>query len=228
MVKPAWLGVAFLAGIAVGVLVTQMAADAPVGEPATVNTDTPATPRDAAAATPPLPALPDAVRPPAPAGHTTANAAPPSTSTPVDMPAETATADAGPVQAIDAGDVFNKMFAKPAQPGTASDIGEAHRALERETRDEGWAYSMEAEIQNSMVNEVSMGAFRADHVECRSTMCELRLSGKGDQAAAIKRWTEELGGQPFGQRLFLNYSSSISDDNRVDTLMIFRRPPKQK
>ena len=136
-------------------------------------------------------------------------------------------ADSGaPGQPIDAGDVFNKMIAQPSQPGFENHIGEAHRALERETRDDGWAYTMEAEIQNAMVTEVSTGAFRSEHVECRATMCELRLSGKGEQAAAIKRWSDELGSQPFGQRLFLNYSSSISDNNRVDTLMIFRRPPK--
>ena len=136
-------------------------------------------------------------------------------------------ADSGAAgQPIDAGDVFNKMIAQPSQPGFENNIGEAHRALERETRDDGWAYPMEAEIQNSMVTEVSTGAFRSEHVECRATMCELRLSGKGEQAAAIKRWSDELGSQPFGQRLFLNYSSSISDNNRVDTLMIFRRPPK--
>ena len=127
-------------------------------------------------------------------------------------------ADSGAAgQSIDAGDVFNKMIAQPSQPGFENNIGEAHRALERETRDDGWAYSMEAEIQNAMVTEVSTGAFRSEHVECRATMCELRLSGKGEQAAAIKRWSDELGSQPFGQRLSLNYSSSISDNNRVDT-----------
>ena len=81
------------------------------------------------------------------------------------------------------------------------------------------------EIQNAMVNEVSTGEFRADHIECRATLCEVRLSGKGDQAAAIKRWSDSLGAQPFGQRLFLNYSSSISNNERVDSLMIFRKPP---
>ena len=50
--------------------------------------------------------------------------------------------------------------------------------------------------------------------------------GQGrSRRAAIKRWSENLGAQPFGQRLFLNYSSSISDNDRVDTLMIFRKPP---
>jgi hypothetical protein len=172
---------------------------------------------------------PQVARQPAvPASGASAELPSPEKSAPAVTPGEPAVAESGTVQAIDAGDVFNRIFAEAEQPGKGDSIAQAHRALERETRDDGWAYSMEAEIQNTFVNEVSMGSFRADHVECRSTMCELRLSGRGDQAAAIKRWTEELGGQPFGQRLFLNYSSSISDNNRVDTVMIFRRPPKQK
>ena len=129
------------------------------------------------------------------------------------------------VQRIDAGPVFSEVLGRPSVPGFENQIGDAHRALERETRNDGWAYTMEAEIQNAMLNETSTGAFRADHVECRATLCEVRLSGKGDQGLAIKRWSEGIGAQPFGQRLFLNYSSSISNSERVDALMIFRKPP---
>jgi hypothetical protein len=228
MMKPSWLGAAFVAGIAVGIVATRMMEDASPGV-AQVRV----VPEPVASAAVPheaRPPLPPAV--PVPARTTTAPASSlsadavkmvkdaPAGTTPV----EPSAVDSGvAAQPIDAGDVFNKMIAQPSQPGFENSIGEAHRALERETRDEGWAYTMEGEIQNAMVNEVSTGAFRSEHVECRATMCELRLSGKGDQAAAIKRWSEELGGQPFGKRLFLNYSSSISDDNRVDTIMIFRR-----
>ena len=231
MVKPAWLAVAFVAGIAVGVVVTRISADAPIGERA-AGIEAPAALPEPASAARPLPAVTaNPARPPvAPGGRPSADAATPASSTPAAAtPAEPATVDSGAVvQPIDAGEVFNKIIAQPSNPGFENNIAEAHRALERETRDDGWAYTMEAEIQNSMVNEVSTGAFRSEHVECRATMCELRLSGKGDQAAAIKRWSDELGAQPFGQRLFLNHSSTISDHNRVDSLMIFRRPPKQK
>jgi len=229
MVKPIWLGAAFAAGIAVGILATRMFAEAPTGEALAANA--PVSVREPLRETPAsTPVERSAARAPAaPAASssaddvTTVKSAPAGTA-----PVEPATADSGAAgQPIDAGDVFNKMIAQPSQPGFENNIGEAHRALERETRDDGWAYSMEAEIQNAMVTEVSTGAFRSEHIECRATMCELRLSGKGEQAAAIKRWSDELGSQPFGQRLFLNYSSSISDNNRVDTLMIFRRPPKK-
>ena len=226
MVKPIWISVAFVAGIAVGVVVMRISADAPAGE---VQSRMP--PAKAPEPPPEAPALTSA-------RNATRETAAPAVSHPAaeiakvkpvpttTSPGEPAVDPSAAVQPIDAGDVFNKMISQPSQPGFENNIGDAHRALERETRDEGWAYTMEGEIQNAMVTEVSTGAFRSEHVECRATMCELRLSGKGDQAAAIKRWSEELGSQPFGQRLFLNYSSSISDNDRVDTLLIFRRPPK--
>jgi hypothetical protein len=136
--------------------------------------------------------------------------------------------DSGAVaQPIDAGEVFGAIIARPSQPGLQNQLGDAHRALERETRDDGWSYSMEAEIQNAMVNEVATGEFRAEHIECRATLCEVRLSGKGDQAAAVKRWTENVGGQSFGHHLFLNHASTIVGGDRVDALLILRRPPNK-
>src|SRR6187397_1077165 len=228
MVKPIWLAAAFVAGIAVGIVATRMWSEAPAGDALASNA--PEVPREPPRAT--LASTPDersSPSAPSAAASSSADAAATVKSTPGGTASvEPAMSDSGVAgQPIDAGDVFNKMIAQPSQPGFENNIGEAHRALERETRDDGWAYSMEAEIQNAMVTEVSTGAFRSEHVECRATMCELRLSGKGEQAAAIKRWSDELGSQPFGQRLFLNYSSSISDNNRVDTLMIFRRPPRK-
>jgi hypothetical protein len=179
-----------------------------------------ATPPDALATNAPLAAPTHTarkdVKPPPEPVTTLVAAAPDQGSAPID--------DAS-ILHIDAGPVFNEVIAKPSAPGFDNQLGDAHRALERETRNDGWAYTMEGEIQNAMVNETSTGAFRADHVECRATLCEVRLSGKYDQAAAIKRWSEGLGVQPFGQRLFLNYSSSISNNERVDSIMIFRRPP---
>jgi hypothetical protein len=229
MVRSIWLAAAFVAGIAVGIVATRMFAEAPSGE--SLAGDEPVIPhelpRETQASTPVERVV--APAPAAPAASSSADDAKLVKSAPAGAgPVEPTMADSGAVaQPIDAGDVFNKMIAQPSQPGFENNIGEAHRALERESRDDGWAYSMEAEIQNAMVTEVSTGAFRSEHVECRSTMCELRLSGKGEQAAAIKHWSEELGSQPFGQRLTLNYSSSVSDNNRVDTLMIFRRPPRK-
>jgi hypothetical protein len=224
--KPSWLVIAFAGGVAVGVLVTRIAVDAPA-DPVTASvevpaprTTPPATPSTNSAiegpTTPPVKTVREVAEPPTAPAAPLAAAAPDQGS---------AAIDDSSVLRIDAGPVFNEVLARPSAPGFENQLGDAHRALERETRNDSWAYTMEAEIQNAMVNETSTGAFRADHVECRATLCEVLLSGKGDQAAAIKHWSEGLGAQPFGQRLFLNYSSSISNNERVDSLMIFRRPP---
>ncbi len=227
--KPSWLVLAFASGVAVGVLVTRVSMDSPATSSlVTVEGPVPSAEPPAAPATNSKVAAIPAARP---ASTSTGSAAPastppaPITSAVIDQ--ASAVVDDATVQRIDAGPVFNEMIERPSQPGFENQIGEAHRALERETRDDGWAYSMEGEIQNAMVNEVSTGEFRADHVECRATLCEVRLSGKGNQAAAIKRWSDNLGPQPFGQRLFVNYSSSISNNERADVLMIFRKPPPQ-
>jgi hypothetical protein len=123
------------------------------------------------------------------------------------------------------------MLANGAQAGHQGQIGDAHRALEREARDEGWAYTMEAELQGAMINEVATGAFKLEHVECRSSMCEVRLSGTtAQQAEALKLWNESFIGRtdtPLGQRLHLRHSSSIGSDERTDLLMIFLRHAPQ-
>jgi len=223
--KPSWLVFAFAAGVGVGVLVTRVSMEESAG-PITAATDAPA-PRASLPDTPATTAADVTTKPAAvtTAGETVASSAPPAPLAAASSDSGAAEVDDASVQHIDVGPVFKKVIERPSQPGFENQLGDAHRALERETRNDGWAYTMEAEIQNAMVNETSTGAFRADHVECRATLCEVRLSGKGDQAAAIKRWSESLGAQPFGQRLFLNYSSSISNSERVDSLMIFRKPP---
>jgi hypothetical protein len=225
--KPSWLIFAFAGGVAIGVVVTRISMEAPVSTttaastespvPPVSQTDTPATDTSADVA------LKRAAA--APRGETETASAPPEPLAAASSDSSAADIEDASVQRIDAGPVFSEVLARPSVPGFENQLGDAHRALERETRNDGWAYTMESEIQNAMVNETSTGAFRADHIECRATLCEVRLSGKGDQAAAIKRWSENLGTQPFGQRLFLNYSSSISNNERVDSLMIFRKPP---
>lgn len=226
MIRPIWLLWVFTAGFVAGALAmrsmhTPPAAAEAFAVAAPTTSAAPALPivapdveaRETSGAT-----LLSAVASPAPADTAAAVAvAGPDATQPV--------AATGFVQPIDASEVFNKMLARPSQPGFENQIGDAHRALEREMRDEGWANTMEAELQNAMLNEISMGAFKAEHIECRATMCEVRLSGTGPQAAAMKTWHDGLMGQPFGQRLFLNYGSSISNNDRTDMLMIFRKPP---
>ena len=134
--------------------------------------------------------------------------------------------DSGVVTPIDAGDVFARQIARPSTSDNPNQLGEAHRELEREPRDEGWAYTMEADLQNSMVTETSMGKFKVEHVECRTTICEVRVSGSGDQADAVRNWSNAIPSNNFNQQLFMNVSSTIASHERIDAIYIFRRPAK--
>ena len=134
--------------------------------------------------------------------------------------------DSGVVNSIDAGEVFSKHIARPSTADQPNQLGDAHRALEREPRDDSWAYSMEAELQNAMLNETSMGAFKMEHVECRTTLCEVRVSGTGNQGDAVRSWGNSLHSKDFNQQLFMNVSSTIASHERIDAIFIFRRPAR--
>jgi hypothetical protein len=222
-----WIFTAFAVGVAVGIAATWVVMDGARDPAPTIDNPfaAPRVPLSTVPATNNTGAAPPATPVKSTAAKIEPVSAPPAPVAAAASDQNGATVDDASVQQIDAGPVFNKQIAQPSIPGFENQLGDAHRALERETRNDGWAYAMEAEIQNAMVNEVSTGAFLMEHLECRATMCEVRLSGKADQAAAIKHWNEGLGAQPFGQRLFPSYSSSISNDERVDSLIIFRRPP---
>ena len=129
-------------------------------------------------------------------------------------------------QPVDVGPVFKKVMAQKPPPGAENQLGDLHRALERELRDDSWAYAMEAEIQNSLVAETSAGSLTVEHLECRATLCELRISGSPASEQALNDWSGAVGRQPWANRLYLRVSSSVSDDERVDSLLIFRRPSK--
>jgi len=238
VVKAHWVIVGFGAGLLVGVIVERKV---PTG-PTTPEPDfsAPAVPAQAtriesgsesvthnAAATPPADVVAPAVVMAAPAQ-------------PAELPATPATApvkqqaspyepsiDSGVVQAIDVGEALAKQIARPSQPGFENPIGDAHRELEREPRDEQWAYAMEGELQNSLVSQASMGEFKVEHVECRATICEVRLSGRGSQQLPFRTWSESWKSTGLDKRLFPNMSSLVGNDEQVDALYIFRRPARK-
>jgi hypothetical protein len=225
MVKPVWIAVAFAAGIAVGVLVTRTLA--PESVPVATNDVAPAVPA-APAASAAAAELHDASAPVSSASAATT--APKESSAPIlpsTSPAsEDATEYTGYSAPIDVGPAFRKEVAAPPVPGVSNALGEAHRALEREMRDDSWSYPMEAEIQNSLVADASAGNFTVEHVECRATACEIRLSAKGAQADAMSRWANGIYAQPLGSRLLPSVSSMVSNGSQSDQILIFIRPPK--
>ena len=224
MVKPVWIAIAFAAGIAVGVLVTR------TGTPETVPVAT----------TDVAPILPAAPQAPVTAAQHDASApvssarvattAPRESSAPTPPSTAPASEDAaeytGYSAPIDVGPAFRKEVAAQPVPGVSNALAEAHRALEREMRDDSWSYPMEAEIQNSLVADASAGNFTVEHVECRATACEVRLSAKGAQADAMTRWASGVHAQSLGSRLLPSVSSMVSNGSQSDQLLIFIRPPK--
>jgi hypothetical protein len=208
----------FAAGIAVGLYWSRT----PPEEPAAathapmVVFDTPAPASTAPAQAPPPPPLPFG------SSRSASDAAP----VPRSYPPAPDAGEPGYSQPIDAGPVFNQQFASAEKQGMQDAVLQAHRTLERETRDDSWSYPLEAEIENSLVADTSIGNFRREHLECRATLCELRLSAEGgEQIEALRQWTSDIQKFPWAARVVLSSSSSISSDTRMDALMILAKPP---
>ena len=129
-------------------------------------------------------------------------------------------------QPIDVGPLFREQLEHARRLGIKDSLFELHQSVEREVRNDTWAYAAEADIQNSLVVETSSGNFKVEHLECRATMCELRLSARGkEQAAALLRWQEGMHGHSFDTLLRPRASSTVGHDSDSDVLMIFVRPP---
>ncbi|HEV7609456.1 MAG TPA: hypothetical protein VGO61_19115 [Steroidobacteraceae bacterium] len=225
MVKPVWIAIAFAAGIAVGVLVTRTFA--PESVPVATNDVAPVLP--AAPQAPTAATQHDASKMPVPSASAAATAQRESsapTLPPTAPASEDAAEYAGYSAPIDVGPAFRKEVTAAPVPGVSNALGEAHRALEREMRDDSWSYPMEAEIQNSLMADASEGNFTVEHVECRATACEIRLSAKGARADAMSRWANGIHAQPLGSRLLPSVSSMVSNGSQTDQILIFIRPPK--
>jgi hypothetical protein len=71
-----------------------------------------------------------------------------------------------------------------------------HAQFMREERDDAWAYPREAELESSMLTELSDGKFDKARIECRTTLCEVALTARDDaQVAALKKWFENMNEQ---------------------------------
>jgi hypothetical protein len=211
-VKAYWLPVGFGAGIALGIFIAR-----PGGDPPVQAVDPPAATRVASQISAPVQVPATALSPPP--------ARIPATLPPVASEAEVAETPAER-QPIDPGPVFTKQFAEAEKAGFKNAMAEQHAVLEREARDDSWAYPMEAEIQNSMLADVSAGNFKMDHLECRASMCEVQLSAQGEQQqAALRKWNDGLHTTPVSSQLLMTSGSFISDDVATNALIIFQKPP---
>jgi hypothetical protein len=228
MVRIFWVGVAFVGGGVLGVIGTRMlghrpavaevaarAAAAPTGSAVRIAAASPAAPDATFGSSPPVTR---AVRAPneSPAVHS-ANTAGQATPAP---PAD----DGAAGRKIDVGDAFHQQIDRPSVPGFPNEFGDAHRALEHETRDDSWAYQMEAEIQNSLTAFVSTGELQVRLLECRATLCEMRLFASDAHRDSMNTWQEVMQSQPWMRRVRLEGMGLSAVNDGSEGLWIFRKP----
>ncbi len=251
MIKPIWIAGAFVAGIVVGVAAVRMTAGVPADAAVVAQAAPAAQSRPAEIPDAPAAPLPQGVAPAVkstPGGHIAPTVPPaPGTASVAPLAAPPAALGAGPAatladgqnpfpplppddgsavaQPIDVGEPFRKSMAKLSAEGDT--IADAHRALERETRDDAWSYQRESDIQSALIPETGAGNFKAHYVECRATLCEVRLSAQSEnQSEALRAWADGLSKQPWASGLFPTYSMSITKNGTTDRVIILRRPRK--
>jgi len=230
MVRILWVGVAFVCGSVLGVIGTRMLDHRPAVVDVTARA--PAEPADRTAlivAAPP--AVPDATFDSAPAVTRAVPAPNPSPAVQSANTAGRATSappadDGAPVRRIEVGDAFHQQIDRPSVPGFPNEFGDAHRALERETRDDSWAYQMEAEIQNSLTAFVSTGELQVRFLECRTTICEMRLFASDAHRNSMDTWQEVMQSQPWIRRVRMEGMGLSAAQGGSEGLWIFRKTPK--
>ena len=105
---------------------------------------------------------------------------------------------------------------------------EWERAFRKEERDEAWARPLEIEIQQSLEPEVSMGRFYVSNIECRTTLCEVRLLATGSlQNAEIEQFQTRIFQLPWAERLTPALSSGVASGGETyESIWIFEKKPE--
>jgi hypothetical protein len=108
---------------------------------------------------------------------------------------------------------------EPVEP-----LNEWERAFQKEERDEAWARPLEEEIRTSLEPGVSLGHFHVANIECRATLCEIRLLARGSlQGAELDRYQEEIFKLPWATRLTPALSSGVSSQDSYESIWIFEK-----
>lgn len=222
--KPFWLIPAFLVGGIAGALVFRAILPHPserVGIAPPLTSISPS-PRPA-----PQSLLAHSDSPPSPSTTTIEAPVRPSPAThsaPVPAPAAPVVTTAGGAS-VDLGPELRKSLTDPSRHESPMQL---HAALEREAKDDSWSYPLEAEIRNSLTAVSQNDAIVVHTVECRSTLCEIRLSADEGQGELLNGWNRQLGTQPWSGRLLPVSQYMTSSGGRVEQLTILRRPPENR
>jgi hypothetical protein len=227
MVKTVWVGIAFVCGIAVGVIGTRSIGNAPAAAGALAgDVDVPA--RSAvvtATDPPPLPAAKFGTAPHVTREVAVANESPAVQADNATTPNSAASpaGEGAATRKINVGAAFHDLIDRPSVPGFANEVGDTHRMLEQEARDDSWAYQMEAEIQNSLTAYVSTGELQVRFLECRTTICEMRLYHSDTHPNAFDTWQEVMPSQPWMRQVQMVGMGMTSTKGGGEALWIFRK-----
>jgi hypothetical protein len=229
MVKRYWLVVIFAAGIALGLWLErvpdsgQRAEPVVISPPPTARTPPPARTADA-------PPVHPAASPPEPVSNGSAPAAS------LSMIIENAPADrwdygdySGYSLPVDAGPRFGAQIAESIRAGRNDTLAREHVQLEREVRDDSWAYPLEAELHDMLAADPVMGEFKVEHLECRATLCELRVSGKDrlQQSSAVNQWLHDMNQLRWPGGLTVGTAIFSGTENGSEGMLMLRKPPAQ-
>jgi hypothetical protein len=115
--------------------------------------------------------------------------------------------------------------AVPTPTSAAADpINDWEGKFGKEERDDAWARPLEAQIRTSLEPEVDQGRFYISNVECRATLCEIRLLGRGSlQRAELERFESELYQLPWASNLSAALSSGVISRDSYESIWIFEK-----
>ena len=94
-------------------------------------------------------------------------------------------------------------------------------------RDDSWSYPLEADLQTMLAADPVMGKFRIEHVECRATLCELRVSGTDRlaQSSAVNQWLSNMQRLAWPGGLTVGTAVFAGTEGGSEGLLMLRRPP---
>lgn len=227
MVGKYWLVVAFGAGIAFGLWLGH-APDAGQQLERVVVSESPKMPAAPSA----RPVDPPPIHPAAPAAEPVKGAdAPPASVSMIVENAEPERWDYGNYSGyslpVDAGPNFGVQIAESIRSGRNDSLALEHLQLEREVRDDSWSYPLEAELQNMLAVDPVMGKFTVEHLECRATLCELRVNGKDrlQESSAVNQWLHDMNQLRWPGGLRVGTAIFSGTEGGSEGILILRKPP---
>jgi hypothetical protein len=128
---------------------------------------------------------------------------------------------------VDAGPNFGAQIAESIRTGRNDSLALEHLQLEREVRDDSWSYPLEAELQDMLAADPVLGKFKVEHLECRATLCELRVSGKDrlQQSSAVNQWLRDMGQLRWPGGLTVGTAVFSGTEGGSEGMLMLRKPP---